>query len=176
MKFTEVGLPGAYIVEAEANLDERGSFARLWCRDEFADRGLSPLIAQCSISSNFKRGTLRGLHYQASPHQEAKLVRCTRGGVYDVIIDLRPRSPARGTWVAVELTATNGKMLYVPEGFAHGFQTLEDDTEVFYQISTPYVSSAARGIRWDDPSYNIAWPQAPTCISKRDGGYPNFIG
>lgn len=174
MIFTETKLCGAFVVEPERHEDERGFFARTWCRREFEARGLDAGLAQCDISYNRKRGTLRGMHYQNPPHAEAKLVRCTRGAVYDVIIDLRPGSPTSGRWVAAELTETNRRMLYVPQGFAHGFQTLEDDTEVAYQVSEFYHPEAARCVRWDDPAFRISWPLEVTVIAPRDRDCPDF--
>lgn len=176
MIFTETTLKGAFIVEPERLEDARGFFARTWCQEEFEAHGLNPQLVQCSISFNKKVGTLRGMHYQAAPHEEAKLVRCTRGAAFDVIIDLRPESPTLKQWIAVTLTAENHKMLYVPEGFAHGFQTLEDNTEVFYQISEFYAPEFARSVRWDDPAFGIQWPPVGArIISARDRQYPDFI-
>ncbi len=172
MRFLPTALAGAYVVQAEPVSDERGYFARTWCRDEFRRHGLNAELAQCSISQNRLRGTLRGMHFQAAPHEEAKLVRCTRGAIYDVIVDLRPGSPTLRKWVSCELSAANARMLYVPEGFAHGFLTLADDSEVSYQISAAYRAEAARGFRWDDASVAIAWPQAPAVISQRDRALP----
>jgi dTDP-4-dehydrorhamnose 3,5-epimerase len=173
MIFRETGLSGAYLVAPERIRDERGSFARTWCAEEFALHGLSPRLAQCSVSWNRYVGTLRGLHYQRAPHAESKLVRVTRGSIFDVIVDLRPASPTRYRWFAAELDAESGLMMYVPEGFAHGFQTLEDDTEVLYQISVPYHAPSAAGLRWDDPALAIAWPRAGIrIISERDCAYP----
>ncbi len=173
MKLRELALTGAYLIEPERLEDERGFFARTFCAAEFAARGLRATVAQCSVSYNRRRGTLRGLHYQAPPHEEAKLVRSTRGAAYDVIVDLRPGSATFRQWVGVELSAENRRMLYIPEGFAHGFQTLVDDTELFYQMSTAYVPEAARGIRWDDPDLAIAWPPAAArVISPRDLALP----
>lgn len=174
MIFTETKLKGAFIIDIEAIEDERGFFARSWCREEFAAHGLNPQLAQCNISFNQKKGTLRGMHYQKPPHEEAKLVRCTMGAVFDVIIDLRPDSSTHKQWVGEELTAQNRRILYIPEGFAHGFLTLKDDTEVFYQMSTEYVSESASGICWDDPAFNIFWPEKPQIISQRDQSYPGF--
>ena len=174
MKFTETQLKGAYIIEPELLTDERGFFARSWCQKEFIEFGLNPNLVQCNISFNHKKGTLRGMHYQAKPHEEAKLVRCTMGAIYDVIIDLRPESPTFKQWVAVELTAENRKMLYIPEGMAHGFQTLLDNTEVFYQMSEFYHSDCAKGIRWDDPELNIEWPLKELVISEKDKSYSLF--
>lgn len=172
--FAETKLKGAFIVELERMEDERGFFARAFCQQEFEAHGLNPRVAQCSISFNRKKGTLRGMHYQVAPHQEAKVVRCTRGALYDVIIDLRPDSPTFKQWVAVELTPENHLMLYIPEGFAHGFQTLQDDTEVFYQISDFYYPDCARGLRWDDRVFGIDWPMPPEVMSRRDSAYPDF--
>lgn len=172
MKFTPTPLAGAFVVSAERLADERGHFARLYCRDEFARHGLDPSLAQCSVSWNRTTGTLRGMHYQAAPHAEAKLVRCTRGALFDVIVDLRPDSGTRGRWFGIELAAAGDDMLYVPEGFAHGFLTLAADTEVHYQISVPYHPPASRGFRWDDPEVGIAWPARPEVISPRDRELP----
>jgi len=174
MKFTETRLKGAYIIEIEPIEDERGFFARSWCKQEFESHSLNPEIVQSSISFNKRRGTLRGMHYQAGPHEEAKTVRCTMGAIFDVIIDLRADSSTFKQWVAAELTAENRRMLYVPEGFAHGFLTLTDDTEVLYQMSTFYEPASARGIRWDDPAIRIIWPLAVSVISARDQQYEPF--
>ena len=176
MKFTETKLKGAYIIEIEPITDERGFFARSWCQKEFTERGLNANLVQCNISFNPKKGTLRGMHYQAKPYEEAKLVRCTMGAIYDVIIDLRPESSTFKQWVAVELTAENRKMLYIPEGMAHGFQTLVDNTEVFYQMSEFYHSESATGLRWDDPEFKIEWLiKEDLVISEKDKYYP-YIG
>jgi len=172
--FIETALKGAFIIEPEKLEDERGFFARTWCQQEFATHRLNPRLVQCNISFNRRKGTLRGMHYQAKLHEEAKLVRCTRGAVYDVIIDLRLDSPTFKQWVAVELTADNRRMLYVPEGFAHGFQTLEDCTDIFYQMSEFYAPAYARGVRWNDPAFGIQWPLAERIISERDQSYPDF--
>lgn len=174
MIFTETKLKGAFIIEPQRLEDERGFFARTFCQKEFATHGLSTNFVQCNISSNKKKGTLRGMHYQATPHEEDKLVRCTMGALYDVIIDVRPNSPTFKQWVAVELTEGNRRMLYVPKGFAHGFQTLEDDTEVFYQMSEFYYAGYAQGMRWDDPAFGIQWPDDQWIISARDRQYANF--
>ena len=174
MKFSPTALAGACIIDIEPVPDERGFFARSWCREEFARHGLNPDLAQCSISFNKKRGTLRGMHYQAEPHEETKVVRCTRGAIYDVIVDLRPESSTFRKWIAVELSADNRRMLYIPAGLAHGFQSLTDDTEVFYQISAPYHPESARGARWDDPAFGIEWPVAERVISDKDRQYPDF--
>ena len=176
MRFAETRLPGVFVVEPERLEDERGFFARTWCRNEFEARGLNGRLVQCSISYNAERGTLRGMHHQAAPHAEAKLVRCTMGAIYDVIIDLRPGSPTYKQWLAVTLTARNRTMLYVPEGCSHGFLTLADHTEVFYQMSAFYAPQSAVGIRWNDPTFNIAWPEAVTRISDRDRQLADFKG
>ena len=175
MKFTETKLKGAFIIEIEKLEDHRGFFARAWCQNEFKDHGLTARVAQANISSNKKRGTLRGMHYQLSPYEETKLVRCTRGAIYDVIIDLRPASPTYGQWFSVELTAENYKMLFVPENFAHGFQTLEDDTEVTYQVSQFYTPNSERGLRWDDPAFSIKWPMDVQVISDKDKYWPDYV-
>ncbi|MCK5616562.1 dTDP-4-dehydrorhamnose 3,5-epimerase [Candidatus Pacearchaeota archaeon] len=175
MVFTEVELKGAYVIELELMEDERGFFARSFCQRQFEKRGLNPSIAQCNVSSNRKKGMLRGMHYQVAPHQEAKLVSCLRGSIYDVIIDLRPDSPTYCTSMAVELSAKNYKALYIPEGFAHGFQTLEDDTVVFYQMSEFYYPECFRGIRWNDPSFGVNWPVPDPMLSERDRSHPVFV-
>jgi dTDP-4-dehydrorhamnose 3,5-epimerase len=166
--FTETKLKGAFVVAPEFIEDERGFFARLWTPEEFEERGLNPRLVQSNISYNRRKGTLRGMHFQVKPHEEAKLVRCTRGSLYDVALDLRPDSPTYLQWEAVELTEENRLMFYVPEGFAHGYQTLEDDTEVFYQMSELYHPESARGLRWDDPKLGIRWPLPVSVISQRD--------
>jgi len=173
--FIEIKLKGAYIIEPEKLEDERGFFARSWCEREFAAHNLNPRTVQCNISFNSKKGTLRGMHYQAAPRAEAKLVRCTRGAIYDVIIDLRPKSPTFKQHVAEVLTVDDHKMLYIPEGFAHGFQTLEDNTEVFYQISEFHAPECARGVRWNDPAFAIEWPISEPIMLKRDRNYPDFV-
>jgi dTDP-4-dehydrorhamnose 3,5-epimerase len=160
----------------EPHRDERGYFARTWGRAEFEARGLNPRLEQSSTSFNLRRGTLRGLHYQAAPFEEAKLVRCARGALYDLIVDLRPGSDSFREWFAVELTASNLLMLYVPEGFAHGFQTLEDETEVLYQISETYQPEYARGVRWNDPGFDFRWPINERVMSERDLSFPDFTG
>jgi dTDP-4-dehydrorhamnose 3,5-epimerase len=173
--FTETKLKGAFVLELEQLKDERGFFARSWCQREFEKHQLVANLVQCSVSFNRKRGTLRGLHYQAAPHAEAKLVRCTQGAIYDVIVDVRPESPTYKQWAAVELSAENRLQMYIPPGLAHGFQTLEDATEVFYQMSELYEPSSAKGIRWNDPAFHIEWPRVSTRIlSARDNNYPNF--
>ena len=175
MIFTETELAGAFILEPEILADERGFFARTCCRREFQAQGLNTEWVQCNISFNRKKGTLRGMHYQAAPYEEIKLVRCTMGAIYDVIIDLRLESSTLRESVAVVLTARNRKMLYIPEGVAHGFLTLEDNTEVFYQMGEYYVAECARGVRWNDPSFGIQWPADVRVISERDRNYPDFV-
>lgn len=175
MIFTETKLKGAFILEPEKLEDERGFFARSWCQREFEAHALTPRLSQCSISFSKQRGTLRGMHYQVSPRAEAKLVRCTSGSIYDAIIDLRQESPTFKQYVGLVLTAHNHKMLYVPERFAHGFLTLEENTEVFYQISEFYSPEHARGVRWNDPTFGIEWPLAPSVMSDRDRDCPSFI-
>ena len=172
MKFVPTPFEGAFVVEPELLEDERGSFARSFCQEEFRAHGLDPVIAQCNISFNKRRGVLRGLHYQVKPHEEAKLVRCTRGAIWDVIVDLREGAPTRYRWFATELTADNRRALYIPRGFAHGFQTLADNSEVFYQMSEFYHPESARGVRWNDPVIGIAWPLADPVVSPRDRSYP----
>ena len=174
MIFTETILQGAFLIEPERRGDERGFFARTWCQREFEAHGLRCRWVQCNLSFNRKKGTLRGMHYQAAPYGEAKLVRCTMGAIYDVIIDLRVDSPTFKQWVAVELTADNRHILFIPESFAHGFQTLEDNTEVFYQMSQFYAPEYARGVRWDDPAFGIAWPAHERTISERDRNHSDF--
>ena len=175
MKLIRIPLPGAYVIEIEPVADERGFFARTWSAQEFKLHGLNPTLEQCSISFNKKCGTLRGMHYQAAPHGQTKIVRCTMGSIYDVIIDLRIGSPTFRQWVGVDLTAANRRMLYVPKEFAHGFQTLEDDTETFYQMSDIYVPESGRGVRWNDPAFGIVWPDAEErIINARDRDYPDF--
>ena len=171
MLFEPTDIPGCVVVRPERHADDRGHFARTWDGEAFAAHGLSPAVAQCSVSFNAARGTLRGMHYQAAPHAEAKLVRCTRGALYDVCLDLRPDSPTFRRWTATTLTADNGAALYVPEGCAHGFLTLADDTEAFYTISAPYVPDAGRGVRYDDPAFGIAWPEPVRVIHPRDAAY-----
>jgi dTDP-4-dehydrorhamnose 3,5-epimerase len=172
--FTATPLPGAWILELDRHEDQRGFFARSWCAREAEARGLNPRVVQCSVSVNKRRGTLRGMHYQMAPYQEAKLIRCTRGAIHDVILDLRRGSPAFKRHVVVQLDAEGGRMLYVPEGVAHGFQTLTDDAEVFYQMSEFYAPDHARGVRWDDPAFGITWPADDRTISERDRGYADF--
>ena len=174
MKFTPTKLAGVWLLDMERHEDERGWFARSWCAKEFEVRGLNPRLVQCNVSFNKKKGTLRGMHWQASPRAEAKLVRCTRGAIYDVALDLRPDSPTFRKWFAAELTADNGLSLYIPEGCAHGFQTLADDTEVLYQIAGEYHPASGRGVRWDDAAFGIQWPLLEPLISDRDQNYVDF--
>jgi dTDP-4-dehydrorhamnose 3,5-epimerase len=174
MTFLETKLAGVFDIHLEPNCDERGFFARCWCKKEFENHSLSPKLVQCSISFNARKGTLRGVHYQAAPHSETKVVRCTRGAIYDVVVDLRPQSTTFKQWIAVVLTAANRQMLYVPEECGHGFVTLEDDTEVFYQMSEFYEPELARGVRWDDPTFQIKWPVKAEVMSERDRTYPDF--
>ena len=174
MIFHTTSLPDAFIVEPELLGDARGSFARTWCRETFSERGLNAELAQCSLSYTRDRGTLRGMHYQRAPHTETKLVRVTRGAIYDVALDLRPDSVTFCQWSAVELTADNRKMFYIPDGFAHGFVTLTDDTEVFYQISVAHEPASATGVRWNDPAFNIEWPIDQPRLSERDAAFPDF--
>jgi dTDP-4-dehydrorhamnose 3,5-epimerase len=174
MIFNETRLAGTFEIHIDPKADERGFFARSWCRQEFENHKLNSNLAQCNISFNARRGTLRGMHYQVSPHAEVKVVRCTRGSIYDVLVDLRPESPSFKRWVGVVLTAEKRNMVYVPEGFAHGFLTLEDNTEVFYQMSEFYNAESARGLRWNDPAFLISWPEKVEVISERDRNYANF--
>jgi dTDP-4-dehydrorhamnose 3,5-epimerase len=174
MTFHETNLSGVYEVRLEPKPDERGFFARSWCQREFESNGLNPTIVQCSVSFNTRKGTLRGIHYQALPRAETKLVRCTMGAIYDVVVDLRRESPTFKDWTAVTLTAANRSMVYVPRGCGHGFLTLEDDTEIFYQMSEVYSLEASRGVRWNDPTFQIAWPGEAVVISDRDRTYRDF--
>ena len=174
MIFVETKLRGAFLVEPDKFEDERGFFARAWSGREFAAQGLDARLLECNISFNKRKGTLRGMHYQTEPFTQPKLVRCTRGAIYDVAVDLREDSPTFRQWAAAELTAKNLLMLYVPAGFAHGFQTLEDDTEVFYQVSEVYAPETARGVRWNDPAFGIEWPLEVTVINERDNNYADF--
>jgi len=174
MIFTETRLKGAYVVQIQKIIDERGSFGRSWCQREFAEHGLNPSIIQMNVASNHRRGTLRGMHYQLAPYAEAKYIRCTRGAIYDVIIDLRAGSPTYGESQGLELTPENGRMIYAPEGFAHGYQTLEDDTEICYMTSFAYAPAAARGVRYDNPAFGIHWPLPVSVISAADQAWPDF--
>jgi len=174
--FKETFLKGAFVIEPERIEDERGFFARTYCRETFQSNNLNPNLVQCNISFNRRKGTLRGMHFQIKPYEEAKLIRVTKGSIYDVIIDLRTDSPTFKQWMAVELSAENRTQLYIPEGFAHGFQTLQDETEMFYQMSEFYRPQSARGIRWDDPAFGIEWPIYEKIISIKDQQYPGFEG
>ena len=172
MTFTETRIPGAWIVDITPIHDDRGFFAMTWVAGEFAARGLDASLAQCNLAFNRKKGTLRGLHFQRAPHEQVKVVRCVRGAVFDVIVDLRPDSPAFRQWASVELTADNRRMLYVPAGLAHGYVTLSDDAEVIYQASTPWARQSEGGVRWNDPAFGIKWPLEPIVISDRDATWP----
>ena len=175
MRFTETPIPGAVVVELERHEDERGFFARVWDPDELAAARLTPLLAQASLSRSSKAGTLRGMHFQVAPHEEAKLVRCVRGAIFDVVLDLRAQSPTYLDWYGVRLDEENGRALYVPEGCAHGFQTLVADSDVLYLISSPYVPEASSGVRWDDPAFGIEWPPtAERTIGERDRSWPDY--
>lgn len=174
MLFDRLYLKGAYLLKLERHEDERGFFARTFCRREFEKNGLKSDIMQCSISYNALKGTLRGMHYQVAPDEEVKLVQCVRGAIYDVIIDLRPNSDTYCQWAGYELSDNNGKLIYVPEGFAHGFQTLTEDSLVYYQISEFYAPESARGVRWDDPAFGIKWPLPNPVISLKDSELPDY--
>jgi dTDP-4-dehydrorhamnose 3,5-epimerase len=174
MKFSETKLKGAFVVEIEKLTDDRGFFARSWCEKEFEAQGLTARVVQANVSYNLKKGTLRGMHYQIAPYQECKLIRCTRGAIYDVIIDLRTGSPTYKQWTGVELTADNYTMFFVPRDFAHGFQTLMDESEITYQVSQFYTPGSERGIRFDDPAFTIQWPLEVSVISDKDRTWPDF--
>ncbi len=174
MRFVATRLKGAYLIEPEIRADERGFFARAFCRREFLAHGLNPDLVQCNLSYNHTVGTVRGMHYQRAPHAEAKLVRCTAGAICDVILDLRPDSPTFSQWAAVELSAGNRRLLYVPEGFAHGYQTLTEGAEVFYQVSAFYHPGSEGGVRWDDPAFKIEWPLPVGSISAKDMSYRDW--
>jgi dTDP-4-dehydrorhamnose 3,5-epimerase len=174
MLFRETNVAGVVVIDLDRREDERGFFARTWCREELERRGLCSELAQCSVSFNRERGTLRGMHYQVSPRAEAKVVTCPRGAIYDVALDLRPTSSTFRRWTAVELSGDTLRMLYIPEGCAHGFQTLTAETLVQYQISTSYSSDHARGVRWNDPAFGIEWPEGSPTLSHRDATYPDF--
>ena len=174
MKFEETAIPGVWVLDLERREDPRGFFARTFCEQEFAEHGLLTRFVQCNLSSNRKRGTLRGLHFQNEPKPEVKLVRCVQGAVYDVVVDLRPDSPAYCQWVGIELSAANGRALYIPAGIAHGFQTLEDNTDLYYHMGEFYEPSLAAGVRWNDPAFDIAWPVANPILSDKDAAYPDF--
>lgn len=172
MKFTELPLPGAYLIDLEKRGDDRGFFARCFCTNEFAERSLETQFVQANTSLSAQKGTLRGLHYQLAPKQEDKLVRCIKGSLYDVIVDIRENSPTYGQWYGAELSAKNHRMMYVPKGFAHSFLTLEDDTEAFYLVSEFYAPDCERGLRWNDPFFGIQWPLQPTVLSPKDSQWP----
>lgn len=174
MLFEETALSGAFIIDLERRVDERGFFARTFCEREFAERGIVSRFPQCNLSYNRHAGTLRGMHYQAAPHREAKLVRVVSGAIYDVIVDLRPSSETHLKWTGVELSAENGRAFFVPEGFAHGFITLTDEAQIFYHMGELYHPEGARGARWNDPAFGIRWPHEPTSMSDRDATYPDF--
>jgi len=174
MIFTETKIAGAFIIDIEPHTDERGFFSRSFCRHEFEDHGLSPVVAQCNISLNHKRGTIRGMHFQTAPHEEAKLVRCTRGEIFDVVVDLRPASPTHTQWVGVRLDDRNHRMLYIPAGCGHGFQSLTDDAELTYQVSEFFAPTHASGYRYDDPAFGITWPLPLSVISQADSSWPPY--
>jgi dTDP-4-dehydrorhamnose 3,5-epimerase len=174
MIFTETKLKGAYLIDLKGISDERGFFARRWCAREFASQGLNPAVVQVNIGHNAKKGTVRGMHFQLAPNAEVKLVYCSRGSLYDVIIDLREGSPTKGQWFGVELTADNGRMLYVPEGFAHGYQTLENETDLVYQTSQFYAKESATGVRFNDPAFGIVWPLQVSLMSSGDQCWPDY--
>lgn len=176
MKFTETKLAGAYIIDLNKIEDDRGFFARTFCTQELEDHNLIPEVKQANMSWNEKSGTMRGMHYQVDPYQETKLVRCVRGALYDVIIDLRADSPTYGEWIGVELTADNRRALFVPRDFAHGFVTLEDNTDAFYMVSQSYVPNAESGIRWNDPKFAIDWPIQPSLVSDKDANWEDYKG
>ena len=173
MIFTETKIAGVLAMDLERHVDSRGSFARVWCPRELTAAGVEPRLAQVSLSSNSRRGTLRGMHYSVPPHPEAKIVRCVRGAIYDVVLDLRPGSATYGSWIAETLTADNGRALCIPVGVAHGFQVLEDGSDVLYQISEFYDPAGARGLRWNDPQFRIVWPDVEPILSERDASYPD---
>jgi dTDP-4-dehydrorhamnose 3,5-epimerase len=175
MIFTQLNLEGAYLIQIQRHEDERGFFARTWCQREFSEHGLNPRLVQCNLSYNKKLGTLRGMHYQDAPFQEVKVVSCIKGAIYDVIVDIRPGSPTFGEHLGVKIDAQTHDMLYVPEGFAHGFLTLADETQVFYLMSEFYAPDYARGFRWNDPSFKLRWPSEVRVISQRDASYQDFV-
>jgi dTDP-4-dehydrorhamnose 3,5-epimerase len=174
VKFTETRLGGVFVIDLDRHDDQRGFFARSFCAKEFTAHGLPGRFVQCNISYNHRRGTLRGMHFQAAPCEEGKLVRTTSGAIHDVLIDLRPRSPTYREWTAFDLSAKNRRAVYVPAGLAHGFQTLTDHAEVFYQMTEFHTPERARGVRWNDPAFDIAWPIAPLVLSERDASFPDF--
>jgi dTDP-4-dehydrorhamnose 3,5-epimerase len=174
VNFTRVDIEGALLVTMEPFRDDRGWFARAWCEEEFRDQGIEMRAVQTNVSHNVRRGTIRGLHWQVEPHLEAKLLRCTAGAVYDVIADVRPTSPTFGSWQGFELAAGSEQLVFVPEGCAHGYQALQDGSEVTYSVSTPYAPGTERGVRWDDPSFDIRWPIADVIVSDKDASWPDF--
>lgn len=174
MRFTPTAIEGAIVIDIDPHVDERGMFARTFCKDEFSKHGLPSTFVQCNLSANKQRGTLRGLHYQADPRPEGKLVRCQRGAIFDVVVDLRPMSTTYCKWFGVDLDETNPRALFIPTGCAHGFQTLTDDACVFYQMTEMYVADLSRGVRWDDPAFGVVWPLAEPVLSPRDAAYPDF--
>lgn len=176
MQFTQTNLTGVYVIKIKKLEDDRGYFGRSWCQAEFQEHGLNPSMVQMNTGFSHHRGTVRGMHYQLAPHAEAKFVRCTRGAIYDVVVDLRKASPTFGQWHGVELTADNGLMLYAPEGFAHGYQTLQNATEMYYMTSALYAPASARGVRHDDPAFGIRWPLPVSVISAADREWPAFRG
>ena len=174
MKFIEIDIAGARVIDPSPHQDDRGRFMRAWCSREFAEQGINFVPVQANMGFSVRKGTVRGMHYQTEPALEAKLVRCTRGAMFDVVLDLRPASPSYGKWYGIDLSAENGRMLYLPEGCVHGYQTLEDDTEMYYMTSEVYTPSAARGVRFDDPAFGIGWPLPVTTISDQDRNWPPF--
>jgi dTDP-4-dehydrorhamnose 3,5-epimerase len=176
MQFTPSRIPGAWVIDIAPIHDHRGFFAMTWLPEEFSKRGIDPALAQCNLAFNHKRGTLRGMHFQKAPHAQAKIIRCTRGALLDVIVDLRPESPAYRQWEGVELTAENRRMLYMPDGIAHGYLTLTDEVEAYYHASTPWEPAAESGVRWNDPAFNIAWPSDDLVMIPRDRDYADFAG
>jgi dTDP-4-dehydrorhamnose 3,5-epimerase len=176
MKFVATPVDGAYLVEPTPRVDDRGFFGRVWCTDEFAAQGLNASFVQCNDSLSRRRGTLRGLHYQVAPFSEVKLIRCVHGAIFDVLVDLRPQSPTYLRWYGAQLTGENRTMMYVPEGCAHGYLTLEDDTEVIYPVTCAYRPDAERGVRWNDPAFGIVWPEVgPLTLSPKDEGWPDYV-
>jgi dTDP-4-dehydrorhamnose 3,5-epimerase len=174
MRFMEIGIGGAWVIDPSPHQDDRGRFLRAWCTREFAEQAINFLPVQANMAFSKARGTVRGMHFQVAPATEAKLVRCTRGAIFDVVLDLRPESPSYGDWYGVELSAENGRMLYIPENCGHGYQTLEDSTEMHYMTSEFYTPSAARGVRFDDPEFDIQWPLDATVVSEQDRNWPLF--
>jgi len=175
LNFEATAIPGVWLIDLDLHSDDRGFFSRAWCSEEAAARGLNPDCAQCNLSFNHLRGTLRGMHWQSAPHAEAKWIRCIRGEAWDVALDMRPDSLSYRKWIGITLNSKNRRMIYIPEGVAHGFQTLEDATELFYQMSVPYDSSHACGVRWDDPAFGIKWPLDNPVLSVRDRAYKDFV-